>query len=125
MPGVDIFTNNTAAAADTKSHESKDYMINGVYHNPRLDPRNYLEGPLSDNPATRLRQMLARPGIVVCHPAIFLSDPHIEGFCRLPLASATGSVPDVRLKLASNACTSLELQRLLPVWDIRIWLLLQ
>ncbi|KAF7783167.1 hypothetical protein Agabi119p4_2543 [Agaricus bisporus var. burnettii] len=50
---------------DTNSHESKDYMINGVYHNPRLDPKNYLEGPLSDNPATRLRQMLARPGIVV------------------------------------------------------------
>jgi hypothetical protein len=30
-----------------------------------LDPKNYLEGPLSVNPATRLRQMLARPGIVV------------------------------------------------------------
>jgi 2-methylisocitrate lyase-like PEP mutase family enzyme len=36
-----------------------------VYHNARLDPKNYLEGPLSENPATRLRQMLARPGIVV------------------------------------------------------------
>ncbi|KAA1470387.1 phosphoenolpyruvate pyruvate domain-containing protein [Dentipellis sp. KUC8613] len=36
-----------------------------VYNNPRLDPKNYLEGPLSWNPATRLRQMLARPGIVV------------------------------------------------------------
>lgn len=36
-----------------------------VYYNPRLDPANYLEGPLSHNPATRLRQMLARPGIVV------------------------------------------------------------
>ncbi|KAJ7209796.1 phosphoenolpyruvate pyruvate domain-containing protein [Mycena pura] len=35
------------------------------YKNPRLEPRNYLEGPLSSNPATRLRQMLARPGIVV------------------------------------------------------------
>ncbi|KZV73992.1 phosphoenolpyruvate pyruvate domain-containing protein [Peniophora sp. CONT] len=42
--------------------------VNGdsaVYYNPRLDPANYLEGPLSHNPATRLRQMLARPGIVV------------------------------------------------------------
>lgn len=37
----------------------------GVYHNPRLDPKNYLDGPLSWNPSTRLRQMLARPGIVV------------------------------------------------------------
>ncbi|KAI0312565.1 oxaloacetate acetylhydrolase [Amylostereum chailletii] len=36
-----------------------------VYYNPRLDPKNFLEGPLSYNPATRLRQMLARPGIVV------------------------------------------------------------
>lgn len=36
-----------------------------VYYNPRLDPKNYLDGPLSPNPATRLRQMLARPGIVV------------------------------------------------------------
>lgn len=37
----------------------------GVYYNPRLDPKNFLEGPLSWDPATRLRQMLARPGIVV------------------------------------------------------------
>ena len=36
-----------------------------VYYNPRLDPKNYLDGPLSWNPATRLRQMLARPGIIV------------------------------------------------------------
>ncbi|KAJ7594914.1 oxaloacetate acetylhydrolase [Mycena floridula] len=36
-----------------------------VYYNPRLDPNNFLEGPLSPNPATRLRQYLARPGIVV------------------------------------------------------------
>jgi len=35
-----------------------------VYYNARLDPVNYLEGPLSTNPATRLRQMLARPGII-------------------------------------------------------------
>ena len=35
------------------------------YYNARLDPKNFLEGPLSWNPATRLRQMLARPGIVV------------------------------------------------------------
>ena len=36
------------------------------YYNAGLDPKNYLEGELSWNPATRLRQMLARPGIVVC-----------------------------------------------------------
>ncbi|KAG9312200.1 phosphoenolpyruvate pyruvate domain-containing protein [Chiua virens] len=37
----------------------------GVYYNPRLDPKNFLEGPLSWDAATRLRQLLARPGIVV------------------------------------------------------------
>ena len=41
-------------------------LKNDVYYNPRLDPKNFLEGPLSWDPATRLRQMLARPGIVVC-----------------------------------------------------------
>ncbi|KAJ7350594.1 oxaloacetate acetylhydrolase [Mycena albidolilacea] len=35
------------------------------YYNARFEPRHYLDGPLSTNPATRLRQMLARPGIVV------------------------------------------------------------
>ncbi|KAJ7668712.1 Pyruvate/Phosphoenolpyruvate kinase-like domain-containing protein [Mycena polygramma] len=34
------------------------------YYNARLDPSNYLDGPLSTNPATRLRQLLARPGII-------------------------------------------------------------
>ncbi|KAI0036254.1 Phosphoenolpyruvate/pyruvate domain-containing protein [Vararia minispora EC-137] len=42
-----------------------DKAVPQVYYNPRLDPKNYLDGPLSWNPATRLRQMLARPGIVV------------------------------------------------------------
>ena len=37
------------------------------YYNPRLNPKNYLEGALSPNPATRLRQLLARPGIIVGH----------------------------------------------------------
>ncbi|KAJ6491797.1 Pyruvate/Phosphoenolpyruvate kinase-like domain-containing protein [Mycena vitilis] len=34
------------------------------YYNARLDPSNYLDGSLSTNPATRLRQLLARPGII-------------------------------------------------------------
>lgn len=37
----------------------------GVYYNSRLDPKNFLEGELSFDAATRLRQMLARPGIVI------------------------------------------------------------
>ncbi|KAI9507983.1 Pyruvate/Phosphoenolpyruvate kinase-like domain-containing protein [Russula earlei] len=34
-------------------------LSSGVYYNPRLCLKNYLEGPLSWNPVTRLRQMLA------------------------------------------------------------------
>jgi len=63
MPGLDYFsssdkTSETVAAPEQSSKP-------GVYYNPRLDPKNYLDGPLSTNAATRLRQMLARPGIVV------------------------------------------------------------
>jgi hypothetical protein len=76
MPGYELFGSverTTAATTVTEvppsvsAHETngdvpRDPM---VYYNPRLDPKNFLEGPLSLNPATRLRQMLARPGIVV------------------------------------------------------------
>ncbi|KAJ7776413.1 oxaloacetate acetylhydrolase [Mycena metata] len=55
-----------AAVARNPKQEARN--LNGtdapVYYNARLDPVNYLEGPLSNNPATRLRQMLARPGII-------------------------------------------------------------
>jgi hypothetical protein len=44
-----------------------------TYFNERLAPENFKSGPLSSNPATRLRQMLARPGIVVRFPARSLS----------------------------------------------------
>ncbi|PPQ63025.1 hypothetical protein CVT24_005971 [Panaeolus cyanescens] len=64
MPGLDYFSNNNTAAAAPASVETPETR-DGVYYNARLDPKNYLEGPLSSNPATRLRQMLARPGIVV------------------------------------------------------------
>ncbi|KAF5345191.1 hypothetical protein D9758_009711 [Tetrapyrgos nigripes] len=40
------------------------------YYNARLDPKNFLEGPLSTDPATRLRQFLARPGITLA-PGVF------------------------------------------------------
>ena len=92
MPGLELFSSTPAAAAPTTivevpatsapTHEvemsepqtstevaSVPHGLSpapGVYYNPRLDPKNFLEGPLSWNPATRLRQMLARPGIVVC-----------------------------------------------------------
>ncbi|KAJ7915913.1 oxaloacetate acetylhydrolase [Mycena leptocephala] len=44
--------------------------ITPCYYNPRFESRNYLDGPLSTNPATRLRQLLARPGIVVSAPLV-------------------------------------------------------
>ncbi|KAI0319997.1 oxaloacetate acetylhydrolase [Amylostereum chailletii] len=60
MPGLD-YADNTPEVSPAAPAEAK----HEVYYNPRLDPKNFLEGPLSLNPATRLRQMLARPGIVV------------------------------------------------------------
>lgn len=69
MPGLDYFSKaeTTTQAPAAPSSESSGSMSPalGVYYNARLDPKNYLEGPLSVHPATRLRQMLARPGIVV------------------------------------------------------------
>ncbi|KAH9920900.1 oxaloacetate acetylhydrolase [Fomitopsis serialis] len=56
---------DTPPSSEPASPISGDAPRHDVYYNPRLDPKNYLEGPLSSNPATRLRQMLARPGIVV------------------------------------------------------------
>ena len=76
MPGLELFGSVEQTTPATTVVEPPVTAIpetNGdvprnhtVYCNPRLDPRNFLEGPLSLNPATRLRQMLARPGIVVC-----------------------------------------------------------
>ncbi|KAI0688163.1 Phosphoenolpyruvate/pyruvate domain-containing protein [Cerioporus squamosus] len=91
MPGLDLFSSSTPSTTSTVVQvpvanvsapvpevETKEpaHSIEVVavprslappapYYNPRLDPKNFLEGPLSWNPATRLRQMLARPGIVV------------------------------------------------------------
>lgn len=65
-PALDYFTkSSTQALAPIPAPVASSAPSNGVYYNARLDPKNYLEGPLSENPATRLRQMLARPGIVV------------------------------------------------------------
>lgn len=78
MPGVEYFFNSSEKSEVTAPAPVFDSLSpmpsidaftepqrRGVYYNPRLDPKNYLEGPLSPNPSTRLRQMLARPGIVV------------------------------------------------------------
>ncbi|TFK44931.1 oxaloacetate acetylhydrolase [Crucibulum laeve] len=62
-PAPDYFT--PAAEAAAAPAPTAEPSTPGVYYNARLDPKNYLEGPLSPNAATRLRQMLARPGIVI------------------------------------------------------------
>ncbi|PFH52159.1 hypothetical protein AMATHDRAFT_79887 [Amanita thiersii Skay4041] len=49
----------------SQSTSPQDSDFDDTYYNPRLDSTNFLEGPLSYNPSTRLRQLLARPGIVV------------------------------------------------------------
>jgi hypothetical protein len=74
-PGINFPPANTTVSvhetpAPPTTYEPIDSAIkespsSGIYYNSRLDPKNYLEGPLSWNPPTRLRQMLARPGIVV------------------------------------------------------------
>jgi hypothetical protein len=90
MPGFDLYKNEQTAPAPTvvelppqatPAPEPAQIAVNGTesasdgipaapaqsewYYNARLDPKNFLEGELSHNPATRLRQLLARPGIVV------------------------------------------------------------
>ena len=77
MPGLDLFPSEAAAptstvvelpSTSTPAPVEGTSSGPGVYYNARLDPKNFLEGPLSLNAATRLRQMLARPGIVVSNP---------------------------------------------------------
>lgn len=65
VPETPVEEYNSASRIVTPSPEVPLKPRAGVYYNPRLDPKNFLEGPLSWDPATRLRQMLARPGIVV------------------------------------------------------------
>lgn len=78
MPGLEYYSKTETAPAASSSQPEPPRPVSqeslndgpsrpGVYYNPRMDPKNYLEGPLSVNAATRLRQMLARPGIVVRH----------------------------------------------------------
>lgn len=66
MPALNYFERSVPVASMVASPPANDSTsIDKPYYNPRLDPENYLQGPLSDNAATRLRQMLARPGIIV------------------------------------------------------------
>jgi hypothetical protein len=95
-PALDYFTKSqvapvtvAAAPSPTPASAPEPQVLDGpsttlnatgeeVYYNARLDPKNYLEGPLSPVASTRLRQMLARPGIVV---SIYWPCPPISTGC--------------------------------------------
>jgi hypothetical protein len=107
-PAVDYFvysTRETQTAPQSSTTEPAVWKeTDEAYYNPRLDPANYLEGPLSVNAATRLRQMLARPGIVVStyntlHPPV----TYLQ--FRWRPGSAMALVQGVLWKQASPACT--------------------
>jgi hypothetical protein len=102
-PVPDYFTNAFAhllndkarchCVADGRPLDSAGPSHRDVYYNRLLDPSNFLEGPLSFNPATRLRQMLARPGIVA--RVIFLHSISVDNYTfRLLLVSVMVSVHD-------------------------------
>ena len=108
MPGRDFISTISHVSTSTDVDMEIEAPRVGVYYNARLDPKNYLEGPLSHNAATRLRQMLARPGIVVSLPS-----PHRgrdssninQTTCSALLVFATVSVPESRWRLDLIACT--------------------
>ena len=78
MPGRDYISETTATVSVPIDVEMEiEAPRAGVYYNARLDPKNYLEGPLSHNAATRLRQMLAGPGIVVSVSCRFRAYNHL------------------------------------------------
>lgn len=94
MPGLDYFSSPAAIivpSTHTPSEPASPIEVENhvetrdptKYYNARLDPKNYLEGPLSTNPATRLRQMLARPGIVVSLNHFALSAYRLIGQCHV------------------------------------------
>ncbi|KAG5221506.1 Pyruvate/Phosphoenolpyruvate kinase domain-containing protein [Salix suchowensis] len=72
-PALDYFSKTSGAmdtnptpAAEDDSTKSIHTNTSGNYYNPRLDPKNYLEGPLSDNPAhasVRCSRVRVTPGI--------------------------------------------------------------
>lgn len=103
VPETPIEESNRAAIIATPSPAAP--LKTGVYYNPRLDPENFLDGPLSWDPATRLRQMLARPGIVVRTDASTHDCQIISKLgCRLPLVFAMVSVPGVHLRRDLIVC---------------------
>jgi hypothetical protein len=83
VPFIPSLHRRSMAPPDTTQQNRKEHtrtielipkpLSQEAYFNERLAPENYRSGLLSSNPATRLRQMLARPGIVVRFSARSLS----------------------------------------------------
>ena len=107
-PAQDYHTDveHTTTAPTDQPHTSEAASSSDVYYNPRLDPKNYLEGPLSPNASTRLRQMLARPGIVVrvAQPKALKECLLLKRANRLLLELLTVSALVAHSRLASTAC---------------------
>ena len=113
MPGLELYGSAASSAPATTVVELPAAPApaletrSNVYYNPRYDPKHFLEGPLSLNPATRLRQMLARPGIVVC--PILCTNINVRRVLllieRSLLVFATESAHAVLSRRASNAST--------------------
>ncbi|KAF9529721.1 Pyruvate/Phosphoenolpyruvate kinase-like domain-containing protein [Crepidotus variabilis] len=87
---------------------------NGVaYRRPQFDSERYLRGPLSVNPATRLRQMLAHPGIVVA-PGIcdgISARCALEaGFsCLYQSGAATTALPDLAIATLNDFLEAIQM----------------
>lgn len=85
-PALEYYTRSNFSSQDDRCQQFVDHRARNltaakrdVYDNPRLAPKRFLDGPLSDNPATRLRQMLARPGIVVRINSLIRFFVHLQG----------------------------------------------
>ncbi|KAJ7647739.1 oxaloacetate acetylhydrolase [Roridomyces roridus] len=63
-PSLDLLMPTSAPGTWNANPKLENRSASSIYYNARLDPVNYMHGPLSSNPSTRLRQMLARPGII-------------------------------------------------------------
>ncbi|KAF9268561.1 oxaloacetate acetylhydrolase [Marasmius fiardii PR-910] len=69
-PAVVVNDNPIAASKAKGSELPPSFAMTQPYFNPRLDPARFQEGELSLNPATRLRQLLSRPGTIIA-PGVF------------------------------------------------------
>jgi hypothetical protein len=103
MPAPNYFERNVPVVSSVTTAQGNDSAsTDKPYYNPRLDSQNYLQGPLSDNAATRLRQMIARPGIVVSDDDQETILPTLMSVTRLPLVFAMALARAALWRLVSS-----------------------